>query len=261
MSALPPFAGFGAKKAGRCERFVTIHLPCTSNAQHKAQTMARFLYRILRVVNIVGRFEENALREAMTNSSMKQKMQTLVATELSKPLSYMLPLTGQAMQPALNAAVKSQSEAHDKLVIRRMSGKSQTFLNRVYVDDVVVVRDPNDKRRKYVRRVAGLAGDQLVSDNTGDETMQIPGDHCWVVRDNDSAAECPDSRKFGPLSIEHILGRVMYAIRSATDHGRVISSPYAMASDAIVLAHEPISHFLRDAPKSSGNQTDSEKKV
>ena len=223
--------------------------------------MARFLYRILRVVNIVGRFEENALREAMTNSSMKQKMQALVATELSKPLSYMLPMTGQAMQPALNAAAKAQTETHDKLVIRRMNGKSQTFLDRVYVDDVVVVRDPDDQRRKYVRRVAGLAGDELVSDNVGDAAMRIPGDHCWVVRDNDAAAECPDSRKFGPLSLEHILGRVMYAIRSATDHGRVVSSPYAMASDAIVLAHEPISQFLRDAPKSTGTQSDNDKKV
>ena len=199
----------------------------------------------------------------MTSSSMKQKMQTLVATELSKPLSYMLPMTGRAMQPAINGIVKSQHEEHDKLVIRRLSGKSQTFLNRVYVDDVVVVRDPNDKRRKYVRRVAGLAGDELVSDNSGDEAMRIPGDHCWVIRDNDAATESPDSRMFGPLSLEHILGRVMYAIRSATDHGRVVSSPYAMASDAIVLAHEPISQFLRDPPKSSNpdNQSSDDNKV
>lgn len=130
-----------------------------------------------------------------------------------------------------------------------MSGKSQAFLNRVYVDDVVVVRDPNDKRRKYVRRVAALAGDEMMSDRAGDAPFQIPGDHCWVVRDNEHA-DAPDSRAFGPLSLEFILGRVMYAIRSATDHGRVVNSPYAMASDAIVLAYEPIAPFLNDHPPS-----------
>lgn len=130
------------------------------------------------------------------------------------------------------------------------------------MDDVVVVRDPQDARRKYVRRVAGLAGDELVSDRQGDRSMRIPGDHCWVVRDNEAAHDSPDSRKFGPLSIEHILGRVMYAIRSATDHGRVVSSPYAMASDSIVLAHEPITQHIRDMPPSKhngGEQNDSQK--
>lgn len=124
-------------------------------------------------------------------------------------------------------------------------------LVQVYIDDVVVVRDPTDARRKYVRRVAGLPGDELVSDLAGERSMQIPGDHCWVVRDNEAAVDSPDSRKFGPLSLEHILGRVMYAIRSATDHGRVASSPYAMASDSIVLAQEPIAPYLREMPPSN----------
>lgn len=152
------------------------------------------------------------------------------------------------MSPALNPSATTDADERDRLVIRRLGGKTQTFLNRVYVDDVVVVRDPTDARRKYVRRVAGLAGDELVSDRDGEGSFKVPGDHCWVVRDNESAETSPDSRMFGPLSLENILGRVMYAIRSATDHGRVASSPYAMASDAIVLAHEPVAEHLSDAP-------------
>lgn len=77
--------------------------------------MARLLYRLLRVVNIVGSFEESALRRAMTNSSVMSQLQRLVAAELSKPLSYVLPLTGRAMAPALNAAVNSQKEEHDRV--------------------------------------------------------------------------------------------------------------------------------------------------
>lgn len=210
--------------------------------------MARMLYRLLRVANFFGSVEEATVRRAMGNSSMFSHMQGLIAKEFEKPLSHVLPLTGRAMAPALNAAATHDAEARDRLVIRRIGGKTQTFLNRVYVDDVVVVRDPRDARRKYVRRVAGLAGDELVSDREGEKPFKVPGDHCWVVRDNEAADKSPDSRMFGPLSLENILGRVMYAIRSATDHGRVSSSPYAMASDAIVLAHEPISAHLSDAP-------------
>lgn len=236
---------------------------CVRNSVHghgALHDMARFLYRLLRVANIVGNFEESALREAMTNSAVKSRIQGMVKDELSKPLSHVLPLTGVAMHPTLNSSVSSPTGVHDRLVIRRMSGKTQTFLNRVYVDDVVVVRDPDDARRKYVRRVAGLPGDELVSSSQGDnnndnnESMRIPGDHCWVVRDNDAAKDSPDSRKFGPLELDHVLGRVMYAIRSATDHGRVVSSPLAMASDAIVLAHEPIAVHLKDSPP--GNNKD-----
>lgn len=129
-------------------------------------------------------------------------------------------------------------------------------MNRVHVDDVVVIRDPNDVRRKYVRRIAALEGAQMVSDVDGDAPFQIPGAHCWVLRDNDDADDAPDSRRFGPLSLEYIIGRVMYAIRSATDHGRVVNSPYAMASDSIVLAQESIAPYLQTGGRAeSGGDT------
>lgn len=153
------------------------------------------------------------------------------------------------MSPLLNAHVCDMDTAADRLVIRRLSGNTQSFLNRVYVDDVVVIRDPNDARRKYVRRIAALEGAHMASGNTDDPSFRVPARHCWVAKDNKAATAAPDSTYFGPLSLDYIIGRVMYAIRSATDHARVPNSSYAMASDSIVLAQEPITMHLHPPPE------------
>lgn len=215
--------------------------------------MARFLYRILRVVNVIGTMEESQVRNAFRSSSVMQRLQALIAADLDKPLSYALPLTGNAMSPILNEGVKDMSTARDRLVIRRLSGATQSFLNRVYVNDVVVIRDPNDDRRKYVRRIAALEGAQLLN-KYGEPPLQIPADHCWVQRDNDNA-EAPDSTYFGPLALKYVIGRVMYAIRSATDHARVTNSPYAMASDAIVMAQEPVTQYFSSTDTNNSRQS------
>lgn len=211
--------------------------------------MARFLYRILRVLNFVGSVEESQLRGAMRSSAVMSRLQSMIVAELDKPLSYALPLTGNAMSPLLNATVDDMNTAADRLVIRRLSGNTQSFLNRVYVDDVVVIRDPNDARRKYVRRITALEGAHMESEKDDDPSFRVPPRHCWVARDNNTANAAPDSTYFGPLSLDYIIGRVMYAIRSATDHGRIPNSPYAMASDSIVLAQEPITMHLHPPPE------------
>lgn len=221
--------------------------------------MARFLYRILRVVNVIGTIEESQVRGALRSSSVMQRLQALIAADLDKPLSYALPLTGNAMSPSLNEGVNDMNTARDRLVIRRLSGTTQSFLNRVYVNDVVVIRDPNDQRRKYVRRITALEGTQLLN-KYGQPPLRVPANHCWVQRDNENAA-APDSTSFGPLALNYVIGRVMYAIRSATDHARVTNSPYAMASDAIVMAQEPVSQYLassNDAAPPHQSSSDSE---
>lgn len=218
--------------------------------------MARLLYRILRVVNFVGTVEESQLRGAMRSSAVMSRLQALIAADLDKPLSYALPLTGNAMSPILNPKVTDMDSMADRLVIRRLSGNVQSFLNRVYVNDVVVIQDPNDSRRKYVRRITALEGAQMASHNEGEPSFRVPPKHCWVARDNGKASSAPDSAYFGPLSLEYIIGRVMYAIRSATDHGRVSNSRYAMASDSIVLAQEPIQTHLHPPPERPEDPTD-----
>ena len=50
--------------------------------------------------------------------------------------------------------------------------------------------------------------------------------------------EAVDSRAFGPLPLNNILGRVMYYGRSATDHGTVDNSKAAAFVDRPILEAE-----------------------
>ena len=61
-----------------------------------------------------------------------------------------------------------------------------------------------------------------------------------MERDNEAVPleVAPDSRAFGPLPLRSLVGRVLYAARSAGDHGGVRNSDEAAAEDAAVLAHE-----------------------
>lgn len=246
-------------------------------------TMARLLYRMLRVANMVGNFNETKMRAVFDAPSFLESVSRLA--EMDKPLSYALPMTGNAMSPLFNThqprsdskrraatVVSTDSQGSgkdstgpasghssnwkDTLVIRRLNSVPQSLFNRVHVNDVVVVQDPGDSRRKYVRRIAALEGAEMVSDLTGDTPFRIPTNHCWVLRDNLAAIAAPDSTFFGPLNLKYVIGRVMYAIHSATDHGRVTNSPYAMASDAIVLTQEPVTPYI-DA---HGHKTDDSQK-
>ena len=121
---------------------------------------------------------------------------------------------------------------------------------------------PPDEQVVLVRRVAALAGDVLVSgeadaetaeetpgtipEKLGDspktktKTYEIPESRAWVVADNPDVdlSVSPDSRVFGPIPVENILGRVVYAVRSATDHGPVANDPESVREDRAVIETE-----------------------
>ena len=61
-----------------------------------------------------------------------------------------------------------------------------------------------------------------------------------AAADNDAtdSSRAPDSRVFGPIGVDAILGRVVYYVRSATDHGPVANHPASADEDAAVLATE-----------------------
>ena len=52
----------------------------------------------------------------------------------------------------------------------------------------------------------------------------MPRGHCWVLADNESLPlpAARDSRAFGPLPYGAILGRVVYAAASVTDHRPIL---------------------------------------
>ncbi len=93
--------------------------------------------------------------------------------------------------------------------------------------DVVVVRDPRDGQRRYLKRVVGLPGERvqhiegvlLVNGNTIDEdylgglppviglqqaTWDLSDQQYFVLGDN--RAHSTDSREFGPIRYDDIVG-------------------------------------------------------
>ncbi|CAI5507543.1 unnamed protein product [Closterium sp. Naga37s-1] len=59
------------------------------------------------------------------------------------------------------------------------------------------------------RRVAAVAGDEIESPQPSDAPFRIEDNHFWVVADNPDvpAQEAWDSRTFGPVHVEDVLGR------------------------------------------------------
>eukprot|EP00959_Pyramimonas_sp_CCMP1952_P256151 5350119-Pyramimonas_sp.AAC.1 len=63
----------------------------------------------------------------------------------------------------------------------------------------------------------------MVSDNAADEAFYLPEGTCWVEADNEKMKpeEAMDSRHFGPIDYNNVIGRAMYFYRSDVDHGSV----------------------------------------
>eukprot|EP00257_Ricinus_communis_P022793 XP_015582623.1 uncharacterized protein LOC8275979 isoform X3 [Ricinus communis] len=98
-----------------------------------------------------------------------------------------------------------------------------SFNRHVFVGDVVVVKDPDNTDNFLVRRLAAVEGYEMVSSDEKDEPFVLENDQCWVLADNEKLKpkEANDSRKFGPVPMSGIVGRVIYCLRTAVDHGPV----------------------------------------
>lgn len=123
------------------------------------------------------------------------------------------------------------------LLVRKMAFPVPT---QVFVGDVVMLKNPEKPDDYLVRRLAAIEGYEMVSREEKDEPFILEKDQCWVLSDNEAlkAKEAKDSRLFGPVPMSSIAGRVIYALRSAVDHGPVQNSHLAMSHDSSVLAVE-----------------------
>ncbi|XP_022640371.1 uncharacterized protein LOC106769732 isoform X1 [Vigna radiata var. radiata] len=130
-----------------------------------------------------------------------------------------------------------------------IDGKSVTLVRnlptadptRVFVGDVVVLKDPEKPDNYLVRRLTAIEGYEMVSTDENDEPFTLEKDQCWVVAENEklkAKQEANDSRTFGPVQMTDIVGRVIYCLRSAVDHGRVQNSYFGMRKDTPVLEVE-----------------------
>ncbi|KAK1267752.1 hypothetical protein QJS04_geneDACA015297 [Acorus gramineus] len=137
---------------------------------------------------------------------------------------------GPEMEPTLAAQGGT-------LLVRKMPLATP---NNVFVGDVLVLKDPEKPDDYLVRRLAAVEGQEMVSTDEKDTSFVLEEDECWVLANNHllKPKEARDSRTFGPLSISDVIGRVIYSMRSALDHGPVKNSSKGLLSDASVLMVE-----------------------
>lgn len=88
------------------------------------------------------------------------------------------------------------------------------LVGQVKKNDIVVLREA-DGNGYYIKRVKGLAGDQIEWDYKPrdvpfkDGPYIVPAGTLYVVGDNLEHSE--DSRKFGPVPMDRLLGKVLVA--------------------------------------------------
>lgn len=111
---------------------------------------------------------------------------------------------------------------------------------QVFIGDVIVFKNPLDPDRHLVRRVAADGGQEMLSTDEKDEPFVLSDEELWVLSDNKDLkpGEAQDSRTFGPITITEIVGRVLYRMQSAHDHGPVHNSEENKDDDAAVLQVE-----------------------
>ncbi|DBB11480.1 TPA: hypothetical protein ACH3X3_006889 [Trebouxia sp. C0006] len=157
-----------------------------------------------------------------------------------KELTQVIYQAGSSMAPVLNAKALTDPDAKEKLLLRvfpRPSFKS------LYTGDIVALQSPlSAQQQVLVRRLAAVEGEEMVSDDPDLESWSLPENHCWVLSETATfKPDAPtdiDSRTFGPLPVENIIGRVIYQATSVTEHGPTSNTPEAMADDAAVLDAE-----------------------
>ncbi|PSR89802.1 Mitochondrial inner membrane protease [Actinidia chinensis var. chinensis] len=123
------------------------------------------------------------------------------------------------------------------LLVRKLPAADPT---RVFVGDVVVLKDPEKSENYLVRRLAAIEGYEMVSTDEKEEPFVLDKDECWVLADNENLKpkEANDSRIFGPVPMTDIVGRVIYCLKTAVDHGPVQNSHFSMRKDSPVLEVE-----------------------
>lgn len=142
--------------------------------------------------------------------------------------------------PIMQEALNNNKSAFEKLVVRTLPRPSS---RNIAVGDVVAFNsplDPNSSHSLMVRRVAALENHPMLTTEDPDYVERIPSGHCWVLADNEqlSPPDVIDSRAFGYLDMRLIMGRVIYKVRNAKQHGPVANSPQSEAADQAIIDGE-----------------------
>jgi signal peptidase I len=118
--------------------------------------------------------------------------------------------------------------------------------------DVIVFDYPRDPEQEYIKRIIGLPGDtiemnsghvyingQIIDEpyiaadarNAGEWT--VPGDHVFVLGDNRNNSQ--DSRNFGFVSMDSIIGKALVIYWPPTDWGIITHPEYGILDSSETL--------------------------
>ncbi len=149
---------------------------------------------------------------------------TGLAARLRLPLRFRV--TGDSMSPTLRAG--------DSLLVDRRAYRRATPLP----GDLVLVLKPGEPDLFLTKRIIGLPGEVVVLSNGRLSVDRVElgepyvrhsgvGEASWNLRENeyvilgDNRNESTDSRSFGPIRSEHIIGRIFHRYLPAPSRGRV----------------------------------------
>ncbi|EYU17923.1 hypothetical protein ABFS82_14G205300 [Erythranthe guttata] len=157
-------------------------------------------------------------------------LDTILKTIFIGKLTFLHSNKGEEMAPTIGTNGGT-------LLVRKIPAADPT---KVYVGDVVVLKDPTDTDKYLVRRLAAVEGYELASTDKDEEPFVLENNQCWVLADNEDLKpkECYDSRTFGPVTMTDIIGRVIYCLKNAVDHGPINNSHISVEEDSPVLAME-----------------------
>jgi signal peptidase I len=148
---------------------------------------------------------------------------------------------------AINA-VSARIRVDGSSMVPTLSDGQFVMVNRLvykYSDpshgDVVVFHYPRDPDQEYIKRIIGLPGDTVSLKNgqvylngqqldepyiaasthtTGE--WQVPGDHLFVLGDNRNNSQ--DSRNFGFVSMDNVVGKAVFIYWPPTDWN-IVANP------------------------------------
>ena len=234
--------------------------------------------KILQVVPWVAQKITEMEHEAGTPffNFTKFPQKELLEYAATTPMCGQMLFAGEAMAPAISTAPRfgPKKDGNDMvmLMVRQLrypefgenqhNGMVWIMPRRAHVGDVVAFRDPDAPDTGgglMVRRVAALEDAALESSDPETPDLIVPKEHAWVVADNEADDDFRDSRTFGPVDLRRVVGRVVYAVRSATDHGVVHNSAEARwVDDPVVRVELDVEQLAKDLTRAKTGAVDDE---